>query len=64
MINYTVEEAARVLRKGRTWTWMQIRNGQLKSFKIGARRLVAQDALEDFVKRAKRDAAATAGDAR
>jgi excisionase family DNA binding protein len=60
MKNYTVEEVADKLRKGRTWTWMQIRNGELKSFKIGARRLVAEDALEAFIERAKH---ATAGDA-
>lgn len=53
MINYTVEEAADRLRKGRTWTWSVIRSGELKSFKIGARRLVSEDALDDFIRSAQ-----------
>lgn len=53
MTNYTVEEAAERLRKGRTWTWNAIRSGELKSFKIGARRLISEDALEDFIRSAQ-----------
>jgi excisionase family DNA binding protein len=53
MINFTVEEAADRLRKGRTWTWGAIRSGELKSFKIGARRLVSEDALDDFIRSAQ-----------
>lgn len=50
---YTVEEAARKLRKGRTWTWGVVRSGELRSFKIGARRVISHAALEDFIRRAE-----------
>lgn len=50
---YTVEEAAERLRKGRTWTWGVVRTGELRSFKIGARRVISQEALEEFIRRAE-----------
>lgn len=54
---YTVEEAAQKLRKGRTWTWGVVRSGELRSFKIGARRVVSQDAIDEFIERAMASAA-------
>lgn len=50
---YTVDETAAMIRKGRTFTWGLIRNGELRSFKIGARRVVSQAAINDYIKRAQ-----------
>jgi excisionase family DNA binding protein len=47
-----VQEAADELRKGRTWTWAAVRSGELRSFKIGARRVISQEALDEFIQRA------------
>lgn len=49
---YTVEETAQKLRKGRTWTWNLVRSGGIRSFKIGARRVISQDAIDEYVQRA------------
>lgn len=46
---YTVEEAATVLRIGRTMAFELIRQGQLGSLKIGHRRLVSRDDLLAFI---------------
>jgi excisionase family DNA binding protein len=58
---YTVEEAAEKLRKGRTWTWGEVRAGRLRSFKIGARRVVSEDALNEFIERAMATSAVSGG---
>lgn len=50
---YTVEEAAEKLRKGRTRTWGAVRTGEVESFKIGARRLISQEAIEEFIRRSE-----------
>ena len=47
---YDVEEAARKLGMGRTWTWNAVRDGTLPSIRIGKRVLVTRTALEDFVR--------------
>jgi len=44
-----VEEAADYLRCGRTHVFELIRSGQLRSVKVGRRRLVPADALKDYV---------------
>lgn len=58
---YTVEEAAEKLRHGRTWTWGVVRTGELRSFKIGARRVISQEALEEFIRRAESRSAQDSG---
>lgn len=46
----TVEEAAEQIRCGRDRIFDLIRDGQLPSKKIGARRLIAYTALVEYVK--------------
>ncbi len=46
---YSVEEAAQLLSVGRDAIYELIRTNQLRSFKIGARRLVALDHLHEFI---------------
>lgn len=45
----TVEEAAETLSIGRTSIYELLRDGRLRSVKVGARRLIPIAALEDFV---------------
>jgi excisionase family DNA binding protein len=45
----TVEEASRLLRVGRTTMFDLIGRGEIKSIRIGRRRLIARKSLESFV---------------
>lgn len=45
----TVEEAAALLRLGRTQTYELVMRGEIQSVKIGRRRLVVRDSLKNFV---------------
>lgn len=45
----TVEEAAELLRLGRTTTYELVMRGLIPSVKIGRRRLVVRSGLSDFV---------------
>lgn len=45
----TVEEAATLLRLGRTQTYELVMLGKIQSVKIGRRRLVVRDSLQNFV---------------
>ena len=45
----TVEEAARLLRIGRTTTYELVMRGRLQSVKVGRRRLVVHEGLNRFV---------------
>jgi excisionase family DNA binding protein len=45
----TVEEAARLLGIGRTTMFELIGNGEVKSIRLGRRRLIARRSLEHFV---------------
>ena len=44
-------EAARLAGVGRTTLYIALGTGELKSFKIGRRRIIRIDALEDWLKR-------------
>ncbi len=44
-----VEDAAHLLNVGRSTAYDLIRSGRLRSIKIGRRRLVPRDALEDLL---------------
>lgn len=46
---YSVDECADLLGIGRSLAWQMVRQGQLGSFKIGHRRLVAWQDLEAFI---------------
>jgi len=48
---YSVIEAAEALSIGRTLIYDLIRTGELRTLKIGHRRLVARADLDDFVAR-------------
>ena len=45
----SVEEATQVFRIGRTQTYGLVMGGQIRSVKIGRRRLVVRDSLQEFV---------------
>jgi len=47
----TVEEAAILLRLGRTRTYELVMAGSIRSVKVGRRRLVIRAGLDDFVAR-------------
>ncbi len=46
---YSVGEVASILSIGRTKTYYLIRDGKLRSVKLGGRRLIPKDALDEFV---------------
>lgn len=46
---YQVSQAAEILGVGRTVTYHLMNTGRLKSVKIGARRLVPREAIDEFV---------------
>lgn len=46
---YRVDEAAEALRISRSVIYELIRSGQLRTVKVGRRRLVPVQALEDYV---------------
>ena len=45
----TVEEAAMLLRIGRTTAYELVMSGKLKSVKVGRRRLVVRDGVREYV---------------
>ena len=47
----SVEEAADLLRLGRTRTFELVMEGKIQSVKIGRRRLVVCDGLQNFISR-------------
>ncbi len=56
---YTVNETCEALRLSRYTVYELINTGQLRSIKIGHRRLVAHVDLVDFVEERRREAAAS-----
>lgn len=48
---YTVEEAARLLYLSRTGVYGLIRNGEIRSVRVGGRRLVPRHIFEQVVSR-------------
>jgi excisionase family DNA binding protein len=54
---YRVEEAAEALRISRDAVYELIRSGQLRSFKVGRRRLVPIAGLTEYVESMSGDAA-------
>lgn len=47
----TVEEARARLRVSRPTLYQKIASGELKSFKIGRRRFVTDEAIDEFIER-------------
>lgn len=47
---YGVEEAARVLRISRDTTYELLRSGQLRSIKVGRRRLIPAVAIHEYIR--------------
>jgi excisionase family DNA binding protein len=54
----TVEEAASLLRLGRTRVYQLVMGGKIQSVKVGRRRLVVREGLEEFVAQLVEDQAA------
>ena len=53
---YTVEEAAKFLRLGRTSVYELIRGGELESIKVGSLRRITAAQLERFLERKEQEA--------
>ncbi|MBQ1157731.1 excisionase family DNA-binding protein [Streptomyces sp. A73] len=53
---HSVEEAGRMLGLKRSITWEEIRLGRLKSVRVGRRRLVPTEYIEQYVELLKREA--------
>ncbi len=59
-LSYTVDQAAKGIGLNRNAIYTLIAKGELKTFKVGRRRLVSAAALSDFIARKEREAS-TAG---
>ena len=46
----TIEDAARALQIGRTQLYVEIKEGRLRTLKVGKRRCVSPDALAEWIK--------------
>jgi excisionase family DNA binding protein len=57
---YRPEEAAKALRIGRSTVYEEIRLGRLQTVRIGRRRLVPPEYIEQYVELLKREAETTA----
>ena len=57
-----VEEVAEMLNLGRSKLYSYILSGELRSVKVGRRRLIPRDAVHEFVERLQQ-ASSTGGDA-
>lgn len=53
---YDVPAAGRLIGLGRTKTWELVRSGELASIRVGRRRLVTRQALQELVLRLGRAA--------
>ncbi|MER7955155.1 excisionase family DNA-binding protein [Streptomyces sp. NPDC096030] len=55
---HSVEDAAYVLGFERTTAWQEIRMGRLRTVRVGRRRLVPTEYIDDYVELLKREAEA------
>ena len=53
----TIEEARERLRVSRPTLYLKIASGELKSFKIGRRRFITEEAIDQFIEAAAAKAA-------
>ncbi|AMU99413.1 excisionase family DNA-binding protein [Xanthomonas citri] len=58
-LSYTLEEASEVTGLGRTTFYQQIALNQIRTFKVGRRRLVSAQALREFIEKKEREAVAS-----
>jgi excisionase family DNA binding protein len=56
---YSAEEAAEFLGIGRTFLFRLLATGQIESFKIGRKRKITREALDEYVQRLLREQAAS-----
>jgi excisionase family DNA binding protein len=57
---YSVEEAAGMIGIGRTFMFHLLATGEIDSLKIGRRRKVPRDAIDDYIERLRAQQGATA----
>ncbi len=57
---HSVEEAAELLNVGRSTTFEEIRLGRLRTVRVGRRRLVPTEYVDEYVELLKREAQAAA----
>jgi excisionase family DNA binding protein len=55
---YSVEEAAQLLSLGRTFTFQLVAAGEIRSIKIGRRRMIPHDALDEYIERLRSEQSA------
>ncbi|MBV6857934.1 helix-turn-helix domain-containing protein [Xanthomonas campestris pv. zingibericola] len=58
-LSYTLDQASEVTGLGRTAFYRQIAANQIRTFKVGRRRMVSAQALRDFIEKKEREAAAS-----
>ena len=47
---FSVPDAAKLAGLGKSLLYEEIREGRLKTFRVGSRRLVSRDALEQYIR--------------
>ncbi|WP_080953845.1 MULTISPECIES: helix-turn-helix domain-containing protein [Xanthomonas] len=58
-LSYTLEQASEVTGLGRTAFYRQIAMNQIRTFKVGRRRMVSAQALREFIDKKEREATAS-----
>ncbi|GAA3724053.1 excisionase family DNA binding protein [Spinactinospora alkalitolerans] len=58
---YRIEEAAQLLGMGRTKTFAELKEGRLRSVRIGRVRLIPAEYIDEFVELLKREADSDGG---
>ena len=56
-IAFSVPDAARLAGLGKSLLYEQIKQGKLRTFKVGNRRLVSRDALEEYIRQREQETA-------
>lgn len=55
----SVEDCAKALSLGRSLTWQLVARGELKSLKVGRRRLVSAQSLLEYARKLEEEAVTT-----
>ena len=56
-IAFSIPDAARLAGLGKSLLYEQIKQGKLRTFKVGNRRLVSRDALEQYIREREQETA-------
>ena len=56
-LSMSVEDASKLLGVSRATLYIEIRRKQIKSFRVGGRRLISREAIQDYIKARENESA-------